>query len=156
MPIAKRLGQSSPLAPLFGHIQYRIEDLQVAQRNIAVLARQKRFDALVLRFGKFRAAGYCISHLVLIGSRPSPRLLIGNPSGWPYPKRRWIPAEYREDDNGRMSISLIPSHALCLTLRVFSFPFSIKIDSPFSDTSRRGLSGQFFHCPKDVCSLNEE
>jgi hypothetical protein len=43
-------------------------------------------------------------------------------------KVRGIPAEYREDDNKRMSISL-----LTFPFSLLPFPFPIKIRHPFSE-----------------------
>jgi hypothetical protein len=51
MPSAKALGKSPPFATLLGHIQNRVQDLQVAYTHVATLHRQTVFDASVLLVG---------------------------------------------------------------------------------------------------------
>src|SRR3972149_5570803 len=53
VPVAKSLRQSAPLAALLGHVQQRVEHLQVRDADIASLARQAGFDTTVLYFGDF-------------------------------------------------------------------------------------------------------
>jgi len=44
VPIAKPLGQPAPLAAMLGHIEDRVDHLQVAQADVAALRRQAMFD----------------------------------------------------------------------------------------------------------------
>src|SRR5512134_323458 len=53
VPVPESLGQATPLAPLLGNVEDRVENLQIRQADIAALARQTVGDALVLGFGDF-------------------------------------------------------------------------------------------------------
>lgn len=43
VPVAEPLGQTAPLAAMLGHVQDRIEHLQIGQADIAALPRQAVF-----------------------------------------------------------------------------------------------------------------
>jgi len=62
VPVAEALGQRPPLAAVFRDVQDRVDDREVAERDVAALYRQERLDALELLGGDFRAAS--ISHSV--------------------------------------------------------------------------------------------
>src|SRR5512145_2271588 len=53
VPVRESLGQTTPLAPLLGNVEDRVENLQIRQADIAALARQAVGYALVLGFGDF-------------------------------------------------------------------------------------------------------
>jgi len=53
VPIAEPFGQTTPLAPMLGHVQDRIENEQIRMADVAALFRQTVFDLLVLRFVEF-------------------------------------------------------------------------------------------------------
>src|SRR6478736_3880990 len=53
VPIAKPFGQTTPLAPMLGHVQDRIENEQTRMADVAALFRQTVFDLPVLRFVEF-------------------------------------------------------------------------------------------------------
>jgi hypothetical protein len=53
VPIAEALGHSAPLAAMLGHLQDRVQNLQVGQTDIASLARKAILDLLVPRSGDF-------------------------------------------------------------------------------------------------------
>ena len=53
VPVAKTLRQSAPLAPLLGHVQQRVEHLQVGKADIASLARKAGLDTKILGLGDF-------------------------------------------------------------------------------------------------------
>src|SRR3989304_6887619 len=53
VPVAKTLRQSAPLAPLLGHVQQRVEHLQVGEADIASLARKARLGTKILCLGDF-------------------------------------------------------------------------------------------------------
>ena len=48
VPVAKSLGQAAPLAAVFGHEEDGVQDLQVAQADIATLRGQAVLDLLEL------------------------------------------------------------------------------------------------------------
>jgi len=50
VPTAKPLRQATPLAALLGHIQHRIQHLQIAQTDVPPLHRQRILDPFLLRF----------------------------------------------------------------------------------------------------------
>ena len=49
VPVPKALRQPSPLAPLLGDVQDRVEHLQIGHADIATLSREAGLDACVLR-----------------------------------------------------------------------------------------------------------
>jgi len=51
VPRAKTLGQTTPLAALFGNIKQRVEKLQIRHPYVTALTRQLRLYALKLRLG---------------------------------------------------------------------------------------------------------
>ena len=53
VPVAKTLGQPAPLAPLLGHVQQRVEHLQVGKADVASLARKAGLDTKLLCRGDF-------------------------------------------------------------------------------------------------------
>jgi len=55
MPVAQPAGQTTPFATLFGHMQNRIDHLEIAQTDVAPLARKTVFDPAILGFGDFHA-----------------------------------------------------------------------------------------------------
>lgn len=59
VPVAKTLRQTTPLAAMLGHIQNRIENLQIRQAYVASLSRQTAFDLLILGFGNFHTGFRC-------------------------------------------------------------------------------------------------
>ena len=52
VPVPKAPRQPSPLAPLLGDVQARVEHLQIGHADIATLSRETGRDACVLRFGE--------------------------------------------------------------------------------------------------------
>ena len=56
VPVAEALGQAAPLAAVLGHVEDRIDDLQIAERHVATLHRQEGLDASELSSGDFHAA----------------------------------------------------------------------------------------------------
>jgi hypothetical protein len=56
VPVAEALRQSAPLAAVLGHVEDRIDDLQIAERHVATLHRQEWLDASELSSGDFHAA----------------------------------------------------------------------------------------------------
>jgi hypothetical protein len=48
MPIPERFGQSSPFASVFGHVRDSVDELQIADADVASPARKTRRDALEL------------------------------------------------------------------------------------------------------------
>ena len=54
VPVAKSLRQSAPLAPLLGHVQQRLEHLQVGKADMASVARKAGLDTKILRLGAFQ------------------------------------------------------------------------------------------------------
>src|SRR5579864_28225 len=68
MPVAKALRQRSPLAAVLGHIEDRIDYLEILVRDIAALARQERFDARKLLSVDFHPAS--ISNMLISVNRP--------------------------------------------------------------------------------------
>ena len=81
VPVAKTLGQSAPLAPLLGHLQQRVEHLQVGKSAMASLARKARFDTKILCLGVFPIPKHTtISSLVL--TRPRPLVVRGFYCAW--------------------------------------------------------------------------
>jgi hypothetical protein len=55
VPVAEALGQAAPLAAVLGHIQDRIEHLQIGQADVASLTRQTALDLFVLGLGDLHA-----------------------------------------------------------------------------------------------------
>ena len=68
VPASKALGQGTPLAPLLGNVEDRVEDLKVREADIAALTRQAVFDEMILSFGEFHAKS--ISHRGASVNRP--------------------------------------------------------------------------------------
>ena len=62
VPATEPLGQPAPLAALLGHIENRMQHLQVGQTYIAALHRQAVFDARKLLFGDFHPKNILLSH----------------------------------------------------------------------------------------------
>ena len=60
VPVAEALGQSTPFAAVLRHVQDRIDNVKVAERDVAALDRQERLDATELSGGDFHAA-QCIT-----------------------------------------------------------------------------------------------
>src|SRR5262249_29042191 len=56
MPIPEALRQRAPLAAILGHVEDRVDHGEILVRDIAALARQKRFNASELCSGDFHAA----------------------------------------------------------------------------------------------------
>ena len=56
VPVPKALRQPSPLAPLLGDVQDRVEHLQIGHADIATLSREAGLDACVLRLGELHPA----------------------------------------------------------------------------------------------------
>src|ERR1035438_9223591 len=56
VPIAKALGQRSPLAAILGHIKNSVDHLQVAEAHVASLHGQELLDTIELCGGNFHAA----------------------------------------------------------------------------------------------------
>lgn len=48
VPVAEPIGQPTPLAAVFGHIQHGVDHLQIAQADVAPLHGQAVFDAFEL------------------------------------------------------------------------------------------------------------
>ena len=55
VPVAKSLGQATPLATVLRHVQNGIEQLQVADFYIPTLPRQAIFNPSILIFRKFHS-----------------------------------------------------------------------------------------------------
>ena len=53
VPVAEPRRKTAPLAAMLGHIQDRVQHLQVRQADVAALHRQVRRKPLVLSFRKF-------------------------------------------------------------------------------------------------------
>jgi hypothetical protein len=53
VPVAEPLGQAPPLAAMLGHVEDRVENLEIGQADVASLHRHAVGDALVLGFGDF-------------------------------------------------------------------------------------------------------
>lgn len=51
VPAAEMLGQTTPLAAMFHHIEQSVDQLQVGQTHVAALARQAVGDAIELVLG---------------------------------------------------------------------------------------------------------
>jgi hypothetical protein len=56
VPVAEALRKAAPLAAVLGHIQDRVDDLKIAERDVATLHGQKRLDTFELLGGNFHAA----------------------------------------------------------------------------------------------------
>ena len=56
VPVAEVPGQAAPPTAVLGHVQDRIQNLQVGQADIASLARQTALDLIVLGRGDFHAS----------------------------------------------------------------------------------------------------
>jgi len=56
VPVAKALGQAAPFAAILCYKQNRIDDLKVAERDIAALNRQKILDPTELLLSDFHEA----------------------------------------------------------------------------------------------------
>src|SRR5208337_1738112 len=50
VPVSETLGQPTPLAPLLGHVQNRVQYRKVRHAHVATLTRQTGLNATVLRF----------------------------------------------------------------------------------------------------------
>ena len=68
VPVAKSLRQSAPLAALLGHVQQRVEHWQVANSDVASLARQARCDTKVLCFGDFHTPQHTTKFLISVNT----------------------------------------------------------------------------------------
>ena len=53
MPIAKAFRQAAPLATILCDVQDRVDDLEIAERDVAALYRQERLNPTELRCGDF-------------------------------------------------------------------------------------------------------
>lgn len=53
VPVAESLGQSSPFAAVFGHVQNGVKHLEVGETDVASLSREATFDTLVLGLCEF-------------------------------------------------------------------------------------------------------
>lgn len=73
VPVAEAFGQSAPLATMFGHIEDRIDHLQIAQADVATLPGQAVFNGSEL-FGRDLHVGDFLAQ-----SSPSP-LVLTRPS----------------------------------------------------------------------------
>ena len=73
VPVPKALRQPSPLAPLLGDVQDRVQHLQVRHADIATLPRKTRLDACVLRFGELHPSTVPRSRPIVL-TRPRKRL----------------------------------------------------------------------------------
>ena len=69
VPVAEAFGQSAPLATMFGHIEDRIDHLQIAQADVATLPGQAVFNGGEL-FGRDLHVGDFLAQ-----SSPSPLVL---------------------------------------------------------------------------------
>ena len=69
VPVAEAFGQSAPLATMFGHIEDRIDHLQIAQADVATLPGQAVFNGSEL-FGRDLHVGDFLAQ-----SSPSPLVL---------------------------------------------------------------------------------
>ena len=56
VPVAEAFGQRPPLAAVFRNVQDRVDDIEVADRDVAALYRQDRLNALELLGGNFHAS----------------------------------------------------------------------------------------------------
>jgi hypothetical protein len=56
VPVPETLGQGPPLAAVLRDVQDRVDHLEVAERNVAALYRQKRPDPTELRCSHFHTA----------------------------------------------------------------------------------------------------
>jgi hypothetical protein len=61
VPVAKSLGQATPLAAVLGYVQDRIQHLQIRKTDVASLPRKAVFDLLVL--------GLCDFHAQIVGEK---------------------------------------------------------------------------------------
>ena len=50
VPMAETFRQPAPLAALLGHIQDRVQYLQIGQPHVATLTRKNRLNSPILRF----------------------------------------------------------------------------------------------------------
>ena len=73
VPVPKALRQPSPLAPLLGDVQDRVEHLQIGHADIATLSREAGLDACVLRLGELHPAND-ITNRPIVLTGPSPML----------------------------------------------------------------------------------
>ena len=55
VPVAEPLRQAAPLAALLGHVEDRVDDLQVRHLDVPPLLWKQWGDPLELRFGDFHA-----------------------------------------------------------------------------------------------------
>lgn len=58
VPIAKTLGQTSPLTTMLGHIQDRVEDIEVGQTDVASLPRKAMLNRRELLSGYLHARSF--------------------------------------------------------------------------------------------------
>ena len=56
VPVAESLRQTAPLAAVLRDVQDRVDDLEVAERDVAALYRQKRLDPTELLCADFHVA----------------------------------------------------------------------------------------------------
>ena len=73
VPVAEAFGQSAPLATMFGHIEDRIDHLQIAQADVATLLGQAMLNGGEL-FGRDLHGRYCpaqTTRSLLVLTRPS-------------------------------------------------------------------------------------
>ncbi len=56
VPVAEPLRQATPLAALLGHVEDRVEHLQVRHADVPALPGKQRGDPLELRLGDFHAS----------------------------------------------------------------------------------------------------
>ena len=93
VPVPKALRQPSPLAPLLGDVQDRVEHLQIGHADIATLSREAGLDACVLRLGELHPANDITNRpIVLTGPRLAGR----------YPHRRADKSRCREPSIGHL------------------------------------------------------
>lgn len=53
VPVPKPRGKATPVTPLLGDIQDRVQDMQVVERDVAALERQAGLDVTILSLGEF-------------------------------------------------------------------------------------------------------
>ena len=68
VPVAKSLRQSAPLASMLGHVQLRVEHLQVGKTDIASLARKAGLNTEILCLGDFHEPKHTIKSLISVNT----------------------------------------------------------------------------------------
>lgn len=63
LPIAKAFGEFAPFRAILGHVQGRVEHLEVRESRVSVLFRQRRCELLKLGFGAFHVPEGCFKCL---------------------------------------------------------------------------------------------